>query len=96
MVSSPDYNPNTLNGSEIGSSFEDYLREDSPFFNRAISGSYPPASTIKPFVGLLGLEEGVITEDTKIEDKGFFIGLPTKPLGKNKVRKLAKIFEQSI
>ncbi|RZP03329.1 MAG: penicillin-binding protein 2 [Gammaproteobacteria bacterium] len=72
MVSSPDYNPNTLNGSEIGSSFEDYLREDSPFFNRAISGSYPPASTIKPFVGLLGLEEGVITEDTKIEDKGFF------------------------
>ena len=68
MVSSPDYNPNTLNGSEIGSSFEDYLQEDSPFFNRAISGSYPPASTIKPFVGLLGLEEGVITEDTKIED----------------------------
>ena len=32
----------------------------------------------------------------KINQKGFFIGLPTKPLGKNKVRKLAKIFEQSI
>ena len=31
-----------------------------------------------------------------INRKGFFIGLPTKPLGKNKVRKLAKIFEQSI
>ena len=31
-----------------------------------------------------------------INQKGFFIGLPTKPLGKNKVRKLAKIFEQSI
>ena len=31
-----------------------------------------------------------------IEDYGFFIGLPTKPLRKTKVRKLAKIFEQSI
>ena len=42
------------------------------FFNRVISGSYPPASTIKPFIGLLGLEEGVVTPKTIIEDKGFF------------------------
>ena len=43
-----------------------------PFFNRAISGSYPPASTIKPFIGLLGLEEQIINEKTIIEDNGFF------------------------
>ena len=46
--------------------------EDAPFFNRAISGSYPPASTIKPFIGLLGLEEQIINEKTIIEDNGFF------------------------
>ena len=72
MVSSPDYNPNILNGSEEGTTYLNYLKEDAPFFNRAISGSYPPASTIKPFVGLLGLEEGVITKQTLIEDKGYF------------------------
>ena len=72
LVSSPDYNPNILNGSESGSSVSKSSMENSPFFNRAISGLYPPASTIKPFIGLLGLEEKLITESTIIEDKGFF------------------------
>jgi penicillin-binding protein 2 len=72
LVSSPDYNPNILNGSESGLPFSQSSMEDSPFFNRAISGLYPPASTIKPFIGLLGLEEELITESTIVEDKGFF------------------------
>jgi penicillin-binding protein 2 len=72
LVSSPDYNPNILNGSESGSPVSQSSLEDSPFFNRAISGLYPPASTIKPFIGLLGLEEELITESTIVEDKGFF------------------------
>jgi penicillin-binding protein 2 len=72
LVSSPDYNPNVLNGSENGKSVDDSFIEDAPFFNRAISGSYPPASTIKPFIGLLGLEEQIINEKTIIEDNGFF------------------------
>ena len=72
LVSSPDYNPNILNGSESGYPVSESSMEDSPFFNRAISGLYPPASTIKPFIGLLGLEEELITESTIVEDKGFF------------------------
>ena len=72
LVSSPDYNPNILNGSENGSLFLDSYIEEAPFFNRAISGSYPPASTIKPFIGLLGLEEEIINSSTIIEDIGFF------------------------
>jgi penicillin-binding protein 2 len=72
LVSSPDYNPNILNGSESGLTFSQSYLEESPFFNRAISGLYPPASTIKPFIGLLGLEEELITESTIVEDKGFF------------------------
>ena len=29
---------------------------DRPLFNRALSGQYPPGSTVKPFIGLAGLE----------------------------------------
>jgi len=72
LVSSPDYNPNVLNKSEKGSPYPEEQDKDAPFFNRAISGSYPPASTIKPFLGLLGLEEKVIEESTVINDEGFF------------------------
>ena len=72
LVSSPDYNPNILNGSENGLSVLQTSKEEAPFFNRAISGLYPPASTIKPFIGLLGLEEKIINETTIVEDKGFF------------------------
>ena len=72
LVSSPDYNPNILNGSEKGILVKDSSMQEAPFFNRAISGSYPPASTIKPFIGLLGLEENIINESTIVEDAGFF------------------------
>jgi len=72
LVSGPDFNPNILNKTEIGDL--DVILNDleSPLFNRAISGSYPPASTIKPFIGLLGLKEGEIDWNTTIEDEGFF------------------------
>ena len=33
---------------------------DKPLFNRAIRGQYPPGSTVKPFVGLGGLETGAV------------------------------------
>ena len=36
LVSSPDYNPNILNGSESGYPVSESSMEDSPFFNRAI------------------------------------------------------------
>ena len=59
--------------------FNDYdlipniLNDDqSPLFNRAISGNYPPASIIKPFIGLLGLKEKAINWNSTIEDKGIF------------------------
>jgi len=72
LVSGPDFNPNILNKTEMGDL--DIILNDleSPLFNRAISGSYPPASTIKPFIGLLGLKEGEIDWNTTIEDEGFF------------------------
>lgn len=72
LVSSPDYNPNILNKTENGSPYPKERQKDAPLFNRAISGSYPPASTIKPFLGLLGLEERAIDVSTVINDEGVF------------------------
>ena len=72
LVSSPDFNPNVLNRTEIGDVSEILTDQNSPLFNRAISGNYPPASTIKPLIGLLGLREKVIDWNTIIEDEGFF------------------------
>ena len=72
LVSSPDYNPNILNKTENGFPYPKEKQKDAPLFNRAISGSYPPASTIKPFLGLLGLEDRAIDVDAIIKDEGVF------------------------
>jgi penicillin-binding protein 2 len=72
LVSSPDYNPNVFNKTENGFLYLQEKQKDAPLFNRAISGSYPPASTIKPFLGLLGLEEGAIDSRTIVNDEGVF------------------------
>ena len=80
LISSPSYDPNYLNNlysDEIEKILQD---KDSPLFNRAVSGQYPPASTLKPFIGLAALEEEVITWDEKIDDQGeFFVEGDDRP-----------------
>jgi penicillin-binding protein 2 len=41
-----------------------------PLFNRAISGGYPTASTMKAITALAGLDVGLITPGTTIDDAG--------------------------
>ncbi|PLX60469.1 penicillin-binding protein 2 [Sedimenticola selenatireducens] len=73
MVSKPGFDPNLF---VEGISSADYnalqTSEEKPLFNRAIRGQYPPGSTIKPFIGLGGLESGVITATRKNYCPGFF------------------------
>ncbi|VAW75217.1 Peptidoglycan D,D-transpeptidase MrdA [hydrothermal vent metagenome] len=60
FVSKPTYDPNLfVNG--IDTEAYAQLRDDEmqPLFNRALRGQYPPGSTLKPFVGLGGLELGI-------------------------------------
>ena len=72
-MSSPDFNPNLFNGTSTSEEITKILKDkDSPLFNRVISGNYPPASTLKPFIGLLALENGIIDWDYVIDDKGVF------------------------
>ena len=72
LVSSPDFNPNIFNETAKGDLRSLSSDTNAPFFNRAISGNYPPASTLKPFLGLLGLESEIISWNTEIKDEGFF------------------------
>jgi len=57
MVSLPHYDPNLFVN---GISSKDYsaLRDnpERPLFNRSLTGQYPPGSTIKPLMGLAGLD----------------------------------------
>lgn len=68
MASYPDFNPKTFN-EDYAAMYNDPVK---PMFNRAISGSYPPGSTFKMLTSIAGLEEGVITPDEVIVDKGVY------------------------
>lgn len=73
LVSSPDFNPNSFNGTSSNDEITKLLQDqESPLFNRVISGNYPPASTLKPFIGLLGVDNRVIDWGYVIDDKGVF------------------------
>ena len=73
MYSSPSYSINKLaNGLSI-EEFKNLTTDPSkPFFNRAIQGRYPPASTIKPAIGMFGLNNQLINWTYQIDDPGYF------------------------
>ncbi len=74
FVSLPTYDPNPfVNGIE----YSDYAalrdNEKQPLFNRALRGQYPPGSTVKPFMGLAGLEQGVTRVHSSTYCPGFYM-----------------------
>ncbi|MBR7887833.1 penicillin-binding protein 2 [Marinomonas sp. A79] len=73
LVSKPGYDPNLF---VRGISVKDYslLRQSKklPLFNRALRGGYPPASTIKPFMALAGLEYGFASWSEQYYAKGYY------------------------
>jgi penicillin-binding protein 2 len=74
MVSMPTFDPNLF---VHGISVKNYasLRDSPrrPLFNRALSGRYPPGSTIKPFYGLAGLETSTVNKKQKLFCGGYYI-----------------------
>lgn len=44
----------------------------TPLWNRALRSTYTPGSTIKPAVAMAGLEEGVLTADTRVTCAGIY------------------------
>ncbi len=73
LYSSPSYDPNLFVHGISQKQYSKLLNSPySPLLNRATQGRYPPASTIKPHLALVGLEEGVITRETTIKDTGTY------------------------
>ena len=74
MVSTPGYDPNAFVN---GISHADYnkLRENpaQPLYNRTLLGRYPPGSTIKPFIGLVGLNDHVTSEHYELFCPGYYL-----------------------
>src|SRR5580658_11230209 len=67
LVSLPGFDPTLfargISGAEYGELQNDI---DRPLFNRALRGTYPSGSTIKPVLGLAALTDHAIQADTKV------------------------------
>ncbi len=76
LVSAPTYPPDLLVGRSLGLRFGELASDTlNPLFNRALMAQYPPGSTFKTIMGLIGLQEKVITESTEQYCYyGFYVG----------------------
>lgn len=73
LASSPAYNQNAfVDGMSAKAWRALNSNPDHPMVNKAIQGTYPPASTYKIVTAIAGLEEGVIDQDTLIHCPGWF------------------------
>ncbi len=71
MVSSPSYDPDLLVGRKRTANYS-LLKVDSlnPLFDRPLMARYPPGSTFKTVNALIGLKEGIITENSRFSCYG--------------------------
>jgi len=81
LVSFPSYDNNLFVGGISSKEYKKLIDDTSlPLFNRAVSGEYPPGSTLKPVIASAALKEGVINESRQVESRGgisvgkFFFG----------------------
>jgi len=71
LVNYPSYDNNFFSYNFTSEDYQELLNsKDVSFFNRAIAGEYPMASTIKPLLATAFLEEKIIDPDTKINCAG--------------------------
>ncbi len=80
MISSPGYDPNLLVGRRLGRNYTS-LSQDTllPLQNRATNSAYPPGSTFKLLMALIGLQEGVITNETSFPCQKSLVGCHSHP-----------------
>jgi penicillin-binding protein 2 len=65
LISAPTYDPNLLAGSKFGENYMEMNSDESkPLFNRPIMATYPPGSIFKVVQSLIGLQDGILTENS--------------------------------
>jgi penicillin-binding protein 2 len=73
MVSVPSFDPNLYVNGISKAAYQALITDPArPTFHRALSGSYPPGSTFKPFVAMAGLELGFRTPQDTVVSRGIF------------------------
>ena len=73
FVSKPTFDPNLFVDGIDGDSWRELNESiDKPLLNRALRGTYPPGSTYKPYMALVGLLTGKRTPQQTIYDPGYF------------------------
>lgn len=73
LVSSPTYDSNPFVGGISSDKYKALLNDpNKPLYNRALLGSYPPASTVKPYIAIAALSEGVVTPKSVVNDPGWW------------------------
>ncbi len=73
MVSLPSYDPNLFVNGISHADYKALIDNPSrPLFNRNVLGGGPPGSTIKPFMGLAGLDSGLRTASDRTLSTGEF------------------------
>jgi penicillin-binding protein 2 len=71
MYSAPSFNPELFSGPLSSESWEE-LTDDPrhPLQDRSLQGTYPPGSTIKPFLALAALTDGLVTPNWTVQCTG--------------------------
>ncbi|QKT02876.1 penicillin-binding protein 2 [Ectothiorhodospiraceae bacterium 2226] len=73
LVSLPTYDPNLFVDGIDRETYNALMNSPGrPLFNRALRGQYPPGSTVKPFVGLGGIELGLNTASEGLHCRGWY------------------------
>lgn len=73
MVSKPSFDPNPFVDGISTQGYRALLDDpDNPLFNRALRGQYPPASTIKPFIGWCALVSRAMSYQAEHFCPGYF------------------------
>jgi penicillin-binding protein 2 len=73
LVSIPTYNPNLFVNGISPLAFKNLRSNpERPLFNRALTGQYPPGSTIKPLIALAGLNYGVTWAEKTLTAGGYY------------------------
>lgn len=73
LVSAPAFDPNLFAVGMTTAEFAGLQNDlDRPMFNRAIRGTYPPGSTIKPMLAIAALETGATNLTRTTMCRGFF------------------------
>ncbi len=82
MVSVPSFDNNLFANKISNEQYASLINNpDNPLFNRAISGEYPPGSTVKPAISVAALSEGIITPSTIINGLGGVLRLGSYSFG---------------